>query len=164
MTRQHAEPSHHPAEHLFTLTGGRWHAEANFDAAVRGYHRGQVDRYLAILEAEQADLIRRVRDAEQRLADAHAQLARLRAELASRPLDPATAPPAAWLGHQLEQILTLAEQEADRIRADARRERDALRRHADATRAALASIAAQLDELLTDNDPAPARPSPRSAA
>lgn len=156
-------------EHLFTLAEGRFRAEVDFETAPRGYQRHQVDRYVTALQRQLAELSRRAGEAEQRLAAREAELALLRVEAARRDPSPGTARPSQWLGWRLERVLSLAEEEAeairaearaeaartvadaareaDRIRAGARREREDLRRQAARVHDRLAAMGQELERL-----------------
>jgi cell division septum initiation protein DivIVA len=147
----------------FTLASGRFRAEIDFDIAVRGYRRHQVDLYLIGVHSELAHATVRAEEAEQGLADREAELARLRVELARRePPDPATDPPSNWLGWRLEQVMSLAEEEAEEIRNEARREREEVHRYAELVHDRLADLVHAID-LLTE-DPVPEEPVHRKAA
>jgi cell division septum initiation protein DivIVA len=144
-------------ERPFSLASGRFRAEIDFDIAVRGYRRHQVDLYLIGVHHELADVTGRAEHAEQRLADRESELAQLRVELARRePPDPATAPPSNWLGWRLEQVLSMAEEEAEQIRAQARREREQVHRYAEIVHDRLAAVVAAIDRLSAERaEPVP---------
>jgi cell division septum initiation protein DivIVA len=105
----------------------------DFELVVRGYHRGQVQRYIEHmthrLEAAQAGLDA-AEELERRLLEAYEEIERLRAV--------ATYLPAAEdAGEKIAEILGLAEQQAAQMRADAERDARAIRARAlaDATKA-----------------------------
>ena len=151
-------------ERPFTLASGRFRAEIDFDIAVRGYHRHQVDLYLIEVHHELADVTRRAEEAERCLADREAELALLRVEAARRePPDPTTAPPSHWLGWRLEQVLSLAEEEAGQIRAAACREREQVHRYAVAVHDRLADMVQVIDRL-NEERTAPEESTHRKAA
>ena len=98
--------------------GGGVSTEASFEAVVWGYHKKQVDKYVAQVEAEIATL---GAEREQALAQIQAlagQVEHLRAELAY--LRPRITVPQRvsfrHLGPYVEQLLTVAEQQAEAIR------------------------------------------------
>jgi cell division septum initiation protein DivIVA len=153
-------------ERPFTLASGRFRAEIDFELSARGYRRHQVDLYLIGVHHELADVTRRAEQAERCLADREAELARLRVELARRePPDPATAPPSSWLGWRLEQVLSLAEEEAEQIRAKARREREEVHRYAETVHDRLAAMVQVIDRLNDDRtEPVPEKSTHPKAA
>lgn len=173
---------------LFTLTGGQF-GQTGFDIALRGYDRAQVDGYVARVEHAMAALVARADAAERRIADlaealnaANADRLRLRAERSPAP--------EVRLGARLEQIMRLAEEQAEEIEAaardrareivaDAEREADRLRAGVRAelatladrrreTRAALSRVNGEVARLaaLAESaaEPAPTDPAPVEAA
>jgi DivIVA domain-containing protein len=97
--------------------------EAAFDVTLRGYDRHQVDAYVARTDRELHEVAERVGAAEHRVRQLTAELEAVRAELARtqrfvRGND--GTPSYAALGRRVEEILALAEQQADDIRARAR--------------------------------------------
>jgi DivIVA domain-containing protein len=98
-------------------------AEASFDVSLRGYDRQQVDAFVARTDKDVRELERRAAAAEQRVTELTDELAEARAELERnrrwvRSTD--GRPTYAALGRRVEQILTLAEQQAEDIRTRAR--------------------------------------------
>lgn len=180
-------------EHLFTLADGGFLAEIDFEITSRGYQRHQVERYVVGLQRQLAQVTRRATETAQRLSAREAELAMVRVQEARRDPSPATAPPSQWLGWRLERVLSLAEDdaerirtearaeaartladaalEADRMRAAARRERDDLRRRAAALHDRLAAMGQELADLnderadgeRAESKPA-GKPKPRRAA
>lgn len=113
----------------------------DFDLALRGYDRRQVDDYLVQVDETLADATRKVHGAEQQAVEAKREAARLTEELEREKErvggEPGPEPKAA-VGGRIAQILTLAEQEAaDTVtRAQTEAEQilgEARRRHAAAT-------------------------------
>jgi DivIVA domain-containing protein len=97
--------------------------DASFDVSLRGYDRHQVDAYVARTERELHELAEQAEAAERRAKELAAELEKTGAELArARRFVRATdgRPTYAALGRRVEQILTLAEEQADDIRAKAR--------------------------------------------
>src|SRR3954452_20476856 len=103
--------------------------DAGFDVALRGYHRQQVDKYVANTEAEIAALTserdeayRQLQALANQVADLHRQMSDLRRHTAA---DAAVS--FRHLGPRVEQILSLAEEQAEAIRngavADIERQR-----------------------------------------
>ncbi len=127
------------------------HREDSFDIAVRGYHRGQVQEYMARsgqllntleqhLQVARADVDRAKADAD----EARAETDRLRAEQAqAKPLHQE-------VSSRLSQILKLAAEEADQERATAEAEIAQLRTDSSAeAERAIAEARAQAEELIT---------------
>src|SRR5436189_127560 len=96
-------------------------SEPGFDLALRGYARGQVDRYVAQLEAEIAALTAEREEAYAQIQALATQVHHLQQEMTQ--LRHQTAADASvsfrHLGPRVEQILTLAEEQAEAIRASA---------------------------------------------
>ncbi|MBN1170745.1 MAG: DivIVA domain-containing protein, partial [Micromonosporaceae bacterium] len=95
--------------------------EPGFDTTLRGYDKRQVDRYVTQVEGEIAALTTERNEA---LAHAHsfsAQVTALEAELAEirRKLGEGARVTFRHLGPRVEQILALAEDQAEAIRAEA---------------------------------------------
>lgn len=91
-----------------------------FSVAMRGYDREQVQRYVSALHASSDAAVQFLQQTEQELASVRADLAgkeremaRLRAQPAAPTSDPAEA------GDRISQLLRLATEEADAIRASA---------------------------------------------
>src|SRR3954447_13580275 len=114
--------------------------DAGFDVALRGYHRQQVDKYVANTEAEIAALTserdeayRQLQALANQVADLHRQMSDLRRHTAA---DAAVS--FRHLGPRVEQILSLAEEQAEAIRdgavADIERQRAEARRLQDEAR------------------------------
>src|SRR4029453_14320821 len=96
-------------------------AEPGFDIALRGYERRQVDRYVAQVEAggaapaaERDEAYRQVQALAGQVHDVQNQMAELRRHTATD----ATVS-FRHLGPRVEQILALAEEQAEAIRAGA---------------------------------------------
>src|SRR6266545_7951708 len=107
----------HGGGELFALGGGAV-AEPGFDIALRGYERRQVDRYVAQVEAEVAALAgerdeayAQVQALAGQVHDVQRQMADLRRHTAA---DAAVS--FRHLGPRVEQILALAEEQAEAIR------------------------------------------------
>ncbi|MGB9378380.1 MAG: DivIVA domain-containing protein, partial [Mycobacteriales bacterium] len=99
-------------------------AQPTFDVALRGYDRRQVDEYLdriehdlSIVQAERDAAAVRMAATEKRMNELETQLREARHEL-----EESGRPTYAGLGKKVEQLLTIAEEEADRLRADALRD------------------------------------------
>lgn len=95
-----------------------------FDLALRGYDRRQVDEYLDRLEHDlsvaQGDrdaASARIALTEKRLGELESELAATRAQVTE-----GDHPTYAGLGKRVQQLLTIAEEEAERLRADAQRD------------------------------------------
>src|SRR6185312_15672121 len=108
----------HGAE-LDVLTNGI-HTEPSFDNVMRGYHKRQVDRYVARVEAE---ILALATERDEAIAHIHLltdQVHQLQADLAeARRVGASTAISFRHLGPRVEQILALAEEQADAIRNEA---------------------------------------------
>jgi DivIVA domain-containing protein len=107
-----------PQTRLFTLAGGQF-GQTGFDTALRGYDRAQVDGYVARVEHAMAAVAARADAAERRLADLAEALNAANAERVRLRADRSTAPEV-HLGARLEQIMRLAEEQAEEIEAAAR--------------------------------------------
>lgn len=95
----------------------------SFDLSLRGYDRGQVDAYVERTDLELHELGRRAGTAERRVRELTKELATVRGELyrTQRFVRGNDGQPSfAALGRRVEQILELAEQQAEDIRARAR--------------------------------------------
>jgi chromosome segregation ATPase len=93
-------------EELAAVPAQHHHSDQNFDIVLRGYDRNQVDRHISHLE--------------QLLTEAQTEVARLQEGR----------PSYRELGGRIAQMLTLAEEQADQIRADATRATEDSRREA----------------------------------
>lgn len=127
------------------------HREDSFDIAVRGYHRGQVQEYMARsgqllntleqhLQVARADVERAKAEADEARAEAN----RLRsAQAESKPVHQE-------VSGRLSQILKLAAEEADQERATAEAEIAKLRAESNAeAERSIAEARAQAEELVT---------------
>jgi DivIVA domain-containing protein len=118
-----------------------------FDTAMRGYDRGQVDDYLVRLGAALRDAQRQAEHAESELRQA----------LGSSQ-DPSPGQPYAGLGERVQGMLKLAAEEAEAIRSQARTEADATvaeaqdRREREVRRAEeeLAEVATRRDAVVSE--------------
>jgi cell division septum initiation protein DivIVA len=94
--------------------------ERTFDLALRGYSRREVDRYVNLLESQIAVLSSDRQDNESQLRNLSAQLHRAQIELIELRRRPSADNVSfRHLGPRAEQILTLAEEQAAVIRAEA---------------------------------------------
>src|SRR5262249_53751117 len=110
---------------LFALSGGI-PSEPNFDIAVRGYKRDQVDGYIQSLESDIAALAAEREDAYTQVQALAAQVHQLQQELHEQRMRGTVGTVVAssqvsfrHLGPRVEQILALAEEQAEAIKADA---------------------------------------------
>lgn len=94
-----------------------------FDLALRGYDRRQVDEYLdriehdlAVAQADRDAASARIAASEKRLKVLDSELEAVREQLTE-----SARPTYAGLGKRVEQLLSIAEEEAERLRADAAR-------------------------------------------
>jgi len=92
----------------------------DFDVVLRGYDRGQVREHVRWLETLIAEEGAKAAATTRELTEATAEVARLRREL-----ELAT-PSYTSLGHRVAELLRIAEEEADRLRADAAADATAL--------------------------------------
>jgi cell division septum initiation protein DivIVA len=97
-----------------------------FELALRGYHRGQVDRFAARADARLAAIAAELALARQRTSDLAQQVDRLSANLAKCTCD-ATTPQSRVVGARIEEVFRLAEEEAEGLRLGAERESEQLR-------------------------------------
>jgi cell division septum initiation protein DivIVA len=97
-----------------------------FELALRGYHRGQVDRFAARADARLAAMAAELALARQRTSDLGQQVDRLSAEMAKCTCD-AAAPQSRVVGARIEEVFRLAEEEAEGLRLRAERESEQLR-------------------------------------
>ena len=127
------------------------HREDSFDIAVRGYHRGQVQEYmarssqlLATLEQHLAVARADVQRAKSEADEARAETERLRTQqVESKPVHQE-------VSGRLSQILKLAAEEADQERATAEAEIAKLRAESNAAaEQAIAQARAQAEEVVT---------------
>src|SRR5688500_9303438 len=102
------------------LALGGSNTEPNFEIAVRGYKRDQVDKYFAQAEGEIAALgaerdaaYTQLQALASQLQEAHIELAELRRQAARGDVS------FRHLGPRVEQILALTEDQAEEIRASA---------------------------------------------
>src|SRR5947207_7925510 len=96
--------------------------EPTFDQALRGYDRRQVDKYVKAIEAEVAALATEREEAYAQVQALALQVQRLQAELIDirhRTGVSADAVSFRHLGPRVEQILALAEEQAEQIKAGA---------------------------------------------
>jgi hypothetical protein len=99
---------------------------AGFELTLRGYHRGQVDRYVTTCEVQLATLAEELSAAQRREQQLAGLLAQCKAELERR--TPNTESPTSKLiGSRIERMIFLAEQEAAALREDAGREMEQAR-------------------------------------
>src|SRR5262245_17805681 len=101
---------------LLGLTGGGPN-EPNFETVLRGYDRRQVDKYLKQIELEIAALAGERDEAYAQLNVLNQHLQQMQHELASARRFVATGDSVTYrhLGPRVEQILSLAEEQADAI-------------------------------------------------
>jgi len=92
-------------------------SQPNFEQTLRGYDKRQVDRYVARADAEIATLVAEREQAFAQLQELTAQVTQLQAELEELRRQPAKLDRASFhhLGPMVEQILGLAEQQAEAI-------------------------------------------------
>src|SRR4051794_34574864 len=109
---------------LFSL--GDWVAsEPSFELAFRGYNQKQVDQYFQVSEAEKAALAGERDSAFEQIQGLAAQVQALQHELTEARRRGSHSPGVPsqvsfrHLGPRVEQILAMAEEQADQIRADA---------------------------------------------
>lgn len=115
-------------EELFAL-GGDVTTEPSFESALRGYEKRQVDRYVARAEHEIATLTAEREQAYTQIHKLAGQVEHLQRDLAQVRKQAAVVDRASFkhLGPRVEQILALAEEQADAILAAANEEIDARR-------------------------------------
>src|SRR5918911_5389294 len=125
------ESMSHGAE-IFGL-GGDAASEPNFETALRGYEKKQVERYVARAENEIAALAGEREQAYAQIQAMAQQIERLQQEAAQARRQPGLGPDVSFrhLGPRVEQILALAEEQAEAIRASARNEIATLRAQAE---------------------------------
>ncbi|HWB34926.1 MAG TPA: hypothetical protein VHA75_02775, partial [Rugosimonospora sp.] len=92
-------------------------ARPSFGTAVRGYDKRQVDQFVAQADSEVATLTAERERAYAQIRDLHAQLQHLQGELVELRQRPTTVERASFrhLGPMVDQILLLAEKQADTI-------------------------------------------------
>jgi cell division septum initiation protein DivIVA len=102
--------------------GGDAATEPSFETALRGYEKKQVERYVARAENEIAALATEREQAYSQIQAMAAQIERLQQEATQARRQPGLGKDVSFrhLGPRVEQILTLAEEQADDIRAKAR--------------------------------------------
>src|SRR3954465_10508154 len=105
---------------LFALGEGA-EAEPGFDTALRGYERRQVDRYVAQVEAEVAALAAERYEAYGQVHALDGQVHEVQRQMAALRRQTAADGTVTFrhLGPRVEQILGLAEEQAEVIRAGA---------------------------------------------
>jgi cell division septum initiation protein DivIVA len=98
--------------------------ERNFEIVLRGYSRREVDRYVSLLEGQIGALSAERQDNESQLRNLTAQLHQVQMELIELRRQPGAADKVTFrhLGPRAEQILALAEEQADAIREEARKD------------------------------------------
>jgi cell division septum initiation protein DivIVA len=119
-------------QHVFTLRGSRLKFDSGFETALRGYDRGQVATYVSRVEAALTELAVGQAKAQDRVRELTGLVGQLRADLlAQRRRDaPDQLPAPQRLGARLEQILALAEQEAEQLTQQADKEAEQTRAEA----------------------------------
>src|SRR5262245_1041508 len=108
--------------------------ESSFEVAFRGYDRHQVDKYVTQVEAEIAALAAEREQAYHQIQALAGTVEQLQLELTNLRHRAATTGPVSFrhLGARVEQIMTLAEEQAEAIRAGALQ--DIAERHNEAQR------------------------------
>src|SRR3954464_12280261 len=110
-------------------------SQHDFTVVLRGYERGQVDAHLgrliaALNQSEQArgEAEQRMNDAQRRLRQAEQRLNTLEQKLAdsNKLLEENSRPTLSGLGTRVEQILRLAEEQANDHRSEAKRESEGI--------------------------------------
>jgi cell division septum initiation protein DivIVA len=126
---------------ISTLTEGLA-TERNFDITLRGYHRQEVDRYVGLLEDQVAALTAERQETEHQLSTLGSQLHQVQMELLEVRRQPRIDGKITFrhLGPRAEQILLLAEEQAQAIKAEAVAEADAERERLEADRAHVRSL------------------------
>ena len=96
--------------------------ERNFDLVLRGYHRREVDRYVGLLEQQVTALTNERQEYDTQVRNLTAQLHRVQMELLELRRQPTGIDKISFrhLGPRAEQILALAEEQAEAIREQAR--------------------------------------------
>ena len=109
-----------PGGDLFALSGGVA-TEPSFEIAIRGYDRKQVNQYVTNVEAEVAALAAEREQAYAQIQALAAQVEQLELELNDLRHRVASTGPTSFrhLGPRVEQILALAEDQAEAIKANA---------------------------------------------
>src|SRR5918997_3065956 len=99
-------------------------SEPNFESALRGYDKRQVDRYVARAEGEIATLATEREQAYAQIQSLAAQVEQLQAEVVNVRRQAANVDKISFrhLGPRVEQILALAEEQAEAIRGSANHE------------------------------------------
>jgi cell division septum initiation protein DivIVA len=126
------------------------HREDSFDSAVRGYHRGQVDEYVARSNQLLATLEQHLAVARSDAQRAQTEAARTRDEIERLRVEHAEAKPVhEEVSGRLSQILRLAAEEADQERATAEAEIAKLRSESQAeAERAVAEARAQAEHVV----------------
>src|SRR4051812_3831675 len=101
--------------------GGDAATEPSFETALRGYEKKQVERYVSRAENEIAALANERDQAYQQMQAMQAQIERLQQEAAQARRQPGVGAEVSYrhLGPRVEQILALAEEQAEAIKASA---------------------------------------------
>src|SRR3954451_8257176 len=101
--------------------GGDAASEPSFETALRGYEKKQVERYVSRAENEIAALANERDQAYQQMQAMQAQIERLQQEAAQARRQPGVGAEVSYrhLGPRVEQILALAEEQAEAIKASA---------------------------------------------
>ena len=111
------------------------HASNEFSVQLRGYDRGQVDGYVqrmtaALTQAEQAraEAEQRMNESQRRLRQAEQRLSSVEQKLTdtNKQLEENSRPTLSGLGTRVEQILRLAEEQANDHRGEAKREAEGI--------------------------------------
>jgi len=110
-------------------------SQPDFTIALRGYDREQVNSHLGRLNAalhqaqqDRADAEQRMNDAQRRLRQAEQRIAALEQKLSdtNKQLEENSRPTLSGLGTRVEQILRLAEEQANDHRSEAKRESEGI--------------------------------------
>jgi hypothetical protein len=120
--------------------------ESGFELSLRGYHRAQVDRYLATLQMRLTTLEAELASSRYREEQLTGRVDRLSGELQNCTCaeDPSTS---RMLGGRIEQILRLAEEEAAEVREQGQL---ALQRARDEADAIIAEARGHAEEAMRD--------------
>ena len=105
---------------IFGLGGGAA-SEPSFETALRGYEKKQVERYVSRAENEIATLTGERDQAYQQMQAMQAQIERLQQEVTQARRQPTIGADVSYrhLGPRVEQILALAEEQAEAIKGSA---------------------------------------------
>ena len=128
-------------------------ARPGFEVALRGYDKRQVDQYVARADSEISGLVAERKRAYGQIQELAGQLQHAQAELAELRQRPALIERASFrhLGPMVDQILALAEKQAEAIVTTAREQAAQLQSEAEK---ALAEALDQADKLRADGDAA----------